>query len=105
MIFQNLGARIRTCRLQKNLTQAELAKLMGMCPSMIGHAERGSREISVKTLVALCNALDVSPAYLLKDSLKTHDKHLSEWLPDDDKGKLVELLRLSLEIVEKEASV
>ena len=42
---------------------------MGVTGSFIGHIERGEKKASVDTVVALCNALAVSPTMLLQDSL------------------------------------
>ena len=33
------------------------------------HIERGEKKASIETVVALCNAMEVSPAVLLQDSL------------------------------------
>lgn len=51
--------------------------------------------ISLETFVTLCNALDVSPAYLLQGSLKNVD----ECLPDEVRERVAQLLlQLSLDI-------
>lgn len=55
--------------LPKHLTQEQLAVKIGVSVSFIGHIERGSRTTSLETLVAICNTLEVSPEYLLYDSL------------------------------------
>lgn len=60
----NLGERIKKIRLEKGLTQVELAHLMGASDSSISNFEK-SASMSFKTMVAFCNALDVSPNYLL----------------------------------------
>ena len=47
----------------------ELADRVGVSTSFIGHIERGEKKASVETIVALCNAMEVSPSALLQDSL------------------------------------
>lgn len=51
------------------LTQEELAEKAGISCSFVGHIERGEKKFSIGTLVALCNAMEISPNYLLQDSL------------------------------------
>ena len=70
MDYVDIGRRIRIQRRHLNLTQGELAKLIGVSPSFIGHLERGTRQASLETLVSLANILDVSVDYLLAASLK-----------------------------------
>lgn len=69
MDYRKLGVRVRQQRELNDWTQGELAKRVGVSSSFIGHIERGEKKASVETVVALCNALDVSPSVLLQDSL------------------------------------
>lgn len=69
MDYEKLGVRVRQERERNNLTQSELARKVGVTGSFIGHIERGEKKASVETLVALCNALEISPSVLLRDSL------------------------------------
>ncbi len=69
MDYKKLGVRVRQQRELNDWTQGELAKRVGVSSSFIGHIERGEKKASVETVVALCNALDVSPSVLLQDSL------------------------------------
>lgn len=70
MDYEDIGRRIRIQRRYLNITQGELANMIGVSPSYIGHLERGNRQASLETLVALANALDVSTDYLLSLSLE-----------------------------------
>ena len=67
--YEKLGVRVRQQRELNNLTQSQLARKVGVTGSFIGHIERGEKKASVDTVVALCNALEVSPTVLLQDSL------------------------------------
>ena len=67
--YRKLGTRVRQQRELNEWTQAELAKRVGVSSSFIGHIERGEKKASVETVVALCNAMEISPSVLLQDSL------------------------------------
>lgn len=69
MDYGKLGLRVRQQRILNRLTQEQLAEKTGVSSSFIGHIERGEKKASVETVVALCNALDISPSVLLQDSL------------------------------------
>lgn len=51
-----LGERLRAARLEKNITQTELAKKIGVSRGNISEAEKGRS--SVKTLIAIMIALN-----------------------------------------------
>ena len=69
MDYEKLGVRVRQQRVLNRLTQEQLAEKAGVSSSFIGHIERGEKKASVETVVALCNAMDISPSVLLQDSL------------------------------------
>ena len=69
MDYEKLGVRVRQQRVMNRLTQEQLAEKAGVSSSFIGHIERGEKKASVETVVALCNAMDISPSVLLQDSL------------------------------------
>jgi transcriptional regulator with XRE-family HTH domain len=69
MDYEKLGLRVRQQREMNGLTQSQLARKVGITGSFIGHIERGEKKASVDTVVALCNALEISPTVLLQDSL------------------------------------
>ena len=69
MDYAKLGVRVRQQRVLNRMTQEQLAEKTGVSSSFIGHIERGEKKASVETVVALCNALDISPSVLLQDSL------------------------------------
>ena len=67
--YKALGVRIRAKRKERHITQSALAEMADISLSFLGHIERGSRKASLETIIALCNALHVSPTYLLQESL------------------------------------
>lgn len=103
MDYVAMGARIRAYRKQRGLTQAALAKNVGISTSFIGHIERGTRIASLETLVGLSEILDVSidtivtgvesnqtgnpnASYkirVLNDVMRILNEHSNEWLRED----------------------
>ena len=69
MDYKKLGVRVRQQRVLNRLTQEQLAEKTGVSSSFIGHIERGEKKASMETVVALCNAMEISPSVLLQDSL------------------------------------
>ena len=88
MDYGKLGVRVRQQRELSGLTQGQLAKQVGCSTSFIGHIERGEKQASVETVVALCNALAVSPSVLLEDSL-TDDVMQSQLALDENNMELM----------------
>lgn len=65
MDYVLLGKRIRIMRVIMEMTQEELAKKIGVCTSLVGHIERGTRRVSVETLYEMCKVLDISADFLI----------------------------------------
>lgn len=55
----------RQWRIHRNLTQEELAEMVGLTPSSISQLEGGKQGFSDTTLIALAKALECSPGDLL----------------------------------------
>lgn len=55
-----LGSAITAVRVQRGLSQSQIARLASVSPSAISQAERGLRGLSVSTLVRLATALGIS---------------------------------------------
>lgn len=60
-----LGLTIREKRLQKSLSQEELATKANLHRTYIGMVERAERNITVINLLKICQALDISMSELL----------------------------------------
>ena len=61
----NLGVRIRQLRENKNMSQQDLANDCNIPKSQIGRIERAKVNTTVRTLIRICNALDIAPKELL----------------------------------------
>lgn len=57
---QALGARLRTWRLRRYLSQIELAERAGITQSTLSNYENGKREPGVSILIRIAEELDVS---------------------------------------------
>ncbi len=58
------GANLRRLRLQQNLTQEFLSHRAGVHWTLPGQVERGERNPTLKTILALSRGLDLPPAML-----------------------------------------
>lgn len=64
-IARAFGQRVREVRLEKSMTQEQLAEAAGLHPTFISNVERGYRVPSVPTLLRLARSLGVSPGALV----------------------------------------
>lgn len=60
-----LGAKIRRQREKAGLTQEQLGEACDLSPSFVGHIERGSRKLSLESLLKIAAVLHVSTDFLL----------------------------------------
>lgn len=60
-----LGSRIKELRKNRDLTQQQLAKLLGISASSVGMYEQDRRKPDNETLLKLCNVFDTSADYIL----------------------------------------
>jgi transcriptional regulator with XRE-family HTH domain len=64
IVQPNFGIRIRKLRLDKGLSQLQLADLVGLSEDQIGNIERGRSWVGEQTLALLAKALQVSQSSL-----------------------------------------
>lgn len=64
--IDGIGGRVREERNRAGLSQRELARRLGLSPSMISQIEKGTSKPSVATLYAIVNELDVSLDSLIR---------------------------------------
>lgn len=66
------GANVRAHRQRRGLTQEQLAEAADLHRTYIGAIERGGRNVSIRNIVAIAQALHIEPYELLlyKDSSK-----------------------------------
>lgn len=68
MSKKEMGARLRAIRVAHELTQADLAALLGIPHTNVSGIERGVRGLTIQQLVKIARALRVPPAELLEGS-------------------------------------
>ena len=65
--LQKFGKRLQSLRLDKNLTQLELAEILDMSPNFIGMIERGERNTTVENIFKIARALGIKPSVLFEE--------------------------------------
>ena len=63
--YKEIGQRVRKLRRDQNLTQEQVAELIGVSCSFVGHIERGEKILSLETLARLSKAFDADMHYLV----------------------------------------
>lgn len=101
--YYALGARIRTAREKKYMTQEQLGEMCSLSTAHIGHIERGTRTPSIDALCAISSALGVSLDSLLLDSFEGTDKlnHMAAILKAKDPEKVRRFVTMVTAMAEK----
>ena len=58
-ILEQIGTRFLAARLNKNITQQELAKLSGVNEKTISNLEKGAKSVGILNMIAILRALDL----------------------------------------------
>jgi DNA-binding Xre family transcriptional regulator len=58
-LFKNIGIKIRDARINKELSQKDLASAVGMKQPDISKIEEGKKNITLETLARICKYLDI----------------------------------------------
>ena len=77
----NIGQRVKSARLQANLTQEQLAEKVGVSWSTISCLERGQHMVSIERLFEISSALNIGIESLLCDYInidKLYDDDISQ---------------------------
>lgn len=75
-MLQNLGEKLKSARVNNNLSRNQVAELIGVSVSMIGHYETGERVPSVEILLKLASRYKVSIDYLLGNNTNSNSLSL-----------------------------
>lgn len=65
--LQKFGKRLKTLRLNSDLTQLELAEILDMSPNFIGMIERGERNTTIENVFKIARALGIKPSSLFEE--------------------------------------
>lgn len=101
--FERIGKNIRATRIQQNLTQEYLADTIDVNVSHISNIENNRVKVSLTALVAICNVLNVSVDYILKQeytdaaTASALDREIMKAVsesPLDKKKKILQIIRI-----------
>lgn len=76
--YSVIGRRIKEVRLEKQLTQEELADKLNVSVAFMSRVERGTSKINLKRLAQISDELNISIAYLLTGSNMASKDYLKE---------------------------
>lgn len=105
--YKALGKRIRSARIKRGMTQEKLAEACDLSTAHIGHIERGTRTLSIESLITISEVLEISTDYLLFNVSKSENKDISVLLNTIDMSdkekfkKLYGVIKVLIENVEK----
>lgn len=72
-----IGNRLKTARINKNLTQEKLAEKLDVSIACLSRIECGKYEISLKRLDEICGILDVKLSYILDGVSQNSSNYLN----------------------------
>ena len=111
MMLKEIGKRVRSARLEKRMTQAQLAAALDISVPYISHIEQGRQAMSVVVLQALCDELAVSADWILRnnspESRKIADGEIALLLEDctvAEKAAMLTMLKAMKEAIRGVAS-
>lgn len=106
--MDSIGDNIKKLREQKGLSQKELAGLIGVNPAQYGRVENSKVEPTLKTLLKIASALEVSLDDIVKgktdplQEMEVKDKSLADkirlidQLPEDEKATVLKVIDMAL---------
>lgn len=96
--YEKLGLRIKEVRLNKNLTQENIAAYVGCNVSHISNIENNHTKVSLNVLLAIANSLNTSIDYLLSDQYENSslalDNEILRALKDCSNEKKQKILKI-----------
>lgn len=75
--MNKLRTKLKEYRLNKNMTQAEVANILGVRDSTITNYEKGHSEPKLEAILELCTLYDVNPTELLSESFGAIENTIS----------------------------
>ena len=72
-LLTQIGQRIRKHREKSRLSQEQLAERADVSSQTISTAETGKKRLRVENIIKICEALDISPDYLLLGKISPQD--------------------------------
>lgn len=104
--FSVVGQRLKKTRLERKMTQEDLAEQLDVSVAFLSRIERGISHINLKRLSQICGILGVSEGYILNGTASTSNQYLISEFNDilrncpADKQKLI--YKIAKTIIEDE---
>ncbi len=102
--FKKIGSRIQQYRLKNNLTQTELAELIGTNQKHLSRIEAGYHRSTLDTIVAISRSLHISVDSLIADFEDSTDESTLKLILDEIRGmspRQLEMLRENIKTIKK----
>ncbi len=104
MPYAEIGKNVRKYRKQQGLTQEQLAEMSNLSTNYLGAIERGEKTLTLKTLVSIVDALDITADLLLCDSIKNGYQIKSSMIAEkleklsfSERNKILKMIDIMLE--------
>lgn len=88
------GKQINQARKKQGITSEKLSELCDLNAVFVRQIEGGTKLPSLPVFIQICNALNTSPGYLLKEDLETNEIAIVDSLSDRLKGLTPQQLNL-----------
>ena len=99
MLLTEVGERVRKARVDQRMSQSQLAAALHVSIPYVSNIEHGKQAMSIVTLAALCNVLNVSADWILyniaPNSTQSPEREISQLLADCTPAERSEMLRLA----------
>ena len=97
-MLKEIGKRVRAARNVKNMSQAQLAAALRVSVPYISHIEQGKQAMSVLTLNKICEELEVSADWILRneslESKQIADEELALLMKDCSAAERTAILKM-----------
>lgn len=77
-----IGQRLKKARLEKNLTQENIAEQLDVSVAFISRLERGNAKVNLTRLSEICHILDVEEGMILNGASSTSHAYLTNEFHD-----------------------
>lgn len=65
--YRKIGRRLRIAREHHQMTQAQVAEILGIAENSYSNMERGQQKISLRRVIELCTLFKIKPGTVLDD--------------------------------------
>jgi len=97
-VLKEIGKRVKAARNEKGISQAQLAAALHISVPYISHIEQGKQAMSVLTLSKICEELEVSADWILRneslESKQIADEELAMLIKDCSAAERAAILKM-----------